>query len=159
MGVGAFCLMIGLVVGVGISGVGGMVGGLSGNVDPRILMSALPGLLGGLLGGCGGPGLAGIIMIVIGYFLWKSGQDAAYLRLHGLPARGTILNLQPTGTRINNVPVMRIHLRVEREGQPPYEAFAKQLLDMGARAQLVPGTQVPLRVHPTKPDKIAIEAM
>lgn len=158
MVVGAFCLFIGLVVGAGVSGIGGLLGGGLSTMDPRIIGAALPGLIGGVLGGCGGPGLAGIIMIVIGYFLWKSGQDAAYLRLHGLPARGTVLNLQATGTRINNVPVMRIHLRVEREGQPPYEAFAKQLLDMGARAAFVPGAQVALRVHPKKPDQVAIES-
>lgn len=152
---GGFLLVLGMGVGLAVSGLGGVLT----SADPRIGLSALPGLIGGGLGGCLGPGLGGLITGGIGFALWKNGRDAAFLRLHGLPARGTVLNLQATGTRINHVPVVRIHLRVEREGAPPYEAYAKQLLDMNARAQLVPGAVVPLRVHPQKPDKIAIEAM
>jgi hypothetical protein len=160
MVLGVFLLGVGLIVGVGISGIGGVIGGLASNAGrPGLGMAAMPGLLGGLMGGCGGPGLAGLICGGIGFALWKSGRDAAYLRLHGLPARGTVLNMSATGTRINGVPVMRIQFRVERDGHPPYEASAKQLLDMGARAALVPGAQVPLRVHPQKPTTISIEAM
>lgn len=159
MVIGAGVLGIGLVVGVAVSGLGSVLGGALGSTDPRLGIAAIPGLLGGLLGGCGGPGIAGVVMMGIGYALWKSGRDAAYLRLHGLPARGTVLGVQGTGTKINGVPQVRIHLRVEREGLPPYEAYAKQLMDMSARAALVPGAQVPLRVHPQKPEQVAIEAM
>jgi hypothetical protein len=165
------------------SGAGGGVGLVLGIVGIGLLVLAavltlgpiVPGLLfaigngGGfnveaLLGSIGlgltmslGPGIAGVVMTLVGLGLHRGAKQAAFLRLHGLPARGTIRNVEGTGTRINNVPLLRIHVNVLRDGAAPYDASFTQLASPGLMMQLQPGAQVPLRVHPQNPSKMILE--
>jgi hypothetical protein len=53
--------------------------------------------------------------------------------------------------------MMRVNVQVMRDGVAPYEASFTQLMPPGLLIQLTPGTQVPLRVHPQKPDKMILE--
>lgn len=120
-------------------------------------LDALFAGLGGALAIAIGPTIAGLVMTPLGYALWNGAREAAYLRVHGIPARGTVRNLQGTGTRINGVPMMRVHVQVQRDGAAPYDASFTTLTPPGLVAQLHPGAQVPLRVHPQKPDKLILE--
>jgi hypothetical protein len=124
-------------------------------------VQALPGALAASAGTglaiCLGPGIAAGIMLPLGYLLWSKAREAAYLRVNGLPARGIVRSIQATGTRINNVPMMRIVVQVRRDGADPYEASLETLAPPDLLAQLGAGRELPLRVHPQKPAKVILE--
>ncbi|MBN1771743.1 MAG: hypothetical protein JXB32_10805 [Deltaproteobacteria bacterium] len=100
---------------------------------------------------------AGLIMFFLGRGLRNAGKRAERLRLHGLRGQGAILGVARTGTEINNVPMMRIRLRVQLEGMPPYEAETKMLIPPQVMAQLTPGATVSVRVDPQNPADVMIE--
>lgn len=159
-GVGTMLMVIGagllvLALGIAVSVIGSAVvfelG--SGQFTAGPILSALGAGLGAALG----PGIAGLIMTPLGLALRNGAKEAAYLREHGVSARGVVRGIAPTGTRINNVPLMKVSVTVMRDGAAPYEASFKQLMDQGTMVQMQPGAQVPLRVHPQKPDKILLE--
>jgi hypothetical protein len=118
---------------------------------------ALGGAVGTGIGMAIGPCIGGTIMLLFGGALWRSAREAAYIRLRGIPARGVIRGMERTGTKINDVPVMRVLVTVTRDGQAPYDASLKQLMPAHLQAQLRPGTEVALRVHPNNPAKIILE--
>jgi hypothetical protein len=101
---------------------------------------------------------AGLIMFFIGRGLRNAGKRAERLRLHGVRGQGTVLGIERTGTEINNVPMMRIRLRVQLPGMPPYEAETKMLVPPQVLVQLTPGTGVSVRVDPQNPADVMIEA-
>jgi hypothetical protein len=105
------------------------------------------------------PGMAipGAIMFLLGRGMRKAAKQAAYLREHGVSTKGTVVSLQPTGTRINNVPQYRITLSIELEGKAPYEAQTKLLLQPHDAAQLTKGSVLPVRVDPKNPAAVMLE--
>jgi LSD1 subclass zinc finger protein len=150
MGVGALLLLLGLGLGAVLTGGSVLAGGMGGGMG----LAAIPGLLGGALAGCGGPGLSGLVMLAIGFFVMRHGRASAELRRIGVPAHGTVLAIQPTGMRVNRVPVMALSLRVEREGVAPYEAKLNHTMQ---GHELAVGSRVALRVHPQNPSKLQLE--
>ena len=129
-----------------------------------LALTAFPALVGGIPGVALGGGIAAFTMIIIGvvFFLVgrafvKGAAKAKRIRTSGVPARGQIVSVQPTGVRVNKVPQVSITVSVQLPGRPPYEARAKMLLQPMAMAQLTPGRAVPLRVDPQNPQEILIE--
>jgi hypothetical protein len=100
--------------------------------------------------------LMGLIFLPIGIAMKRSAARAAWLRVHGLQARGVIQDMQHTGLTINNVPQMQFTLMVTIPGHAPYQAHAKMLMHEGMAGRLVGGT-VSVRVHPQNPSEIALE--
>jgi hypothetical protein len=96
------------------------------------------------------------IMGAIGWAFVKRSREAALLRQHGIPAQGTIRTLEGTGTRVNGVPMVKVGLSYVGP-QGPQQASAELLMPFHLQTQLVPGAQVPLRVHPQDPTKVLIE--
>ncbi|GAB4207117.1 MAG: hypothetical protein OHK0013_24440 [Sandaracinaceae bacterium] len=96
------------------------------------------------------------IMGALGWAFVKRSREAAFLRQHGVPAQGTIHTLEGTGARINGVPMVKVGLSYVGP-QGPQQASAEMLMPFHLQAQLVPGAQVPLRVHPKDPSKVLIE--
>ncbi|MBI5499905.1 MAG: hypothetical protein HY907_06655 [Deltaproteobacteria bacterium] len=141
-GVGTFLVIFGILMLLGAGGA--IVAGASG---------------GGMMGYSWalGPGIAGVVMLLVGLPMRASGKRAARLRLHGRRAVGRVLGIQSTGVRINNVPQVRLHLQVELEGVAPYQASTKLLLSPMAAAQLQPGAAVPVRVDPANPQDLILE--
>jgi len=126
--------------------VGVVVGVIVGPI-PAIV---LPGILGGL-------GITGLVFLLIGKAMQKASRRAVFLRLHGLPGRGTIQGVVPTGTKINNVPMMRVSLQVQlADGRPPYTTETK-LLQTALGGGAAPGAVVGIRADPTDPQKVLIE--
>lgn len=123
-----------------------------------ILVTVLPStnLFEAIIPGLG-PGIGGIVLLSIGLKLRATAREAGFLRRHGIPAQGVIVAMSPTGTRINNVPVMEVQVTVKRPDRDPYQASFRQLLPPQTIAQLQPGVEISLRVHPDKPDKIVAE--
>ena len=69
----------------------------------------------------------------------------------------SVVGIESTGMRINNVPQVLIHLQVQVEGLPPYQASTKLLLSPMSAARLQPGAAVPVRVDPANPGDLIIE--
>jgi hypothetical protein len=92
----------------------------------------------------------GVVLILIGVAIAiaarAKGQRAAWLRANGIPLTARILSAQPTGTRINSVPVYRFALAVAGpEGQ--YEASFERLAPDHQVATLI-GGEVQIRANP-----------
>lgn len=99
----------------------------------------------------------GLIFGGIGYVFRKKAQRAAWLRVNGIPAQGTVRGYEGTGTRINNVPVVRVSVQVSHPQLPPYVASFTQLLTSDLAPHLNPGTVVSVRVNPQDPNEIILE--
>lgn len=105
------------------------------------------------------PGGLGFVFFIIGAFAAiaarRAGKRAAWLRVHGIRVRGRVVGMAPTGTRINNVPVMRIELQVQGP-QGPYAASFSKLMHPFQAAQLM-GQELALRADPNKLVDIVVE--
>lgn len=95
------------------------------------------------------------IPIAIGVWLYRSGQRAKHIMQNGVDARGRVLAVNPTGTKINGVPRVEVRLMVMLPDRPPYEASTK-LLWSGSREQLLQAGEVHLKVDPQRPGDVAI---
>ncbi|MDQ3037263.1 MAG: hypothetical protein M3Y87_33020 [Myxococcota bacterium] len=161
-GVGTLLMVIGgglIVLALGIAGaVIGSAVLFAMNAGGPLTAGPIIGSLGAAIGAAIGPGIAGLVMTPIGLALRRGAKEAAFLRQHGISARGVVRGIAPTGTTINDVPMMRVSVTVMRDGAAPYEASFSQLMPPGLMVQMQPGTQLPLRVHPHKPEKILLES-
>lgn len=85
-------------------------------------------------------------------------ERARRLAFVGRPAQGKVLSILDTGTRIDDAPLFRLHVRVELEGVASYEG-AVELLLTPERAESFLGTVIFLLVDPVDPAQIAAEAI
>lgn len=90
----------------------------------------------------------------IGLKAIASGKRAKEIATSGLRGRARILGLSPTGTRINNVPMMRFDLEITVNGQPPVRAAATKL--MYPQGNLI-GAEIGVIWHPKYPDEAVME--
>ncbi len=118
--------------------------------------TALFGALGSSIGGVVFAGL-GAVFFMLGRNMAASAKKAGFIAQHGKRAQGMVLAVERTGVSINDVPQVRVRLRVEGAGAPPYEVQLTMLLSGGAGA-LAPGATLPLRVHPQSPSEVVIDA-
>ncbi len=100
----------------------------------------------------------GLIFAVVGHVFRKKAKKATWLRLHGVSAPGKVRSFSATGTRVNDVPVMRVEVEVMPEGRAPYVASFEQLLSGDLTRLLAAGNTIPLRVNPHEPRQIIIES-
>jgi hypothetical protein len=133
---------------------------LAASADPTG-MSTTGSIVGAVLGG----GitlfvtlLMGGIFATIGNAFRKKGQRAAWLRVNGISAQGRVHSVQPTGTVINNVPMVRVQVEVQHPHAAPYMAAFEQLYTMNIQGAIQPGATVPLRINPQQPTEIILEA-
>lgn len=101
--------------------------------------------------------LTGGILTFIGRNARAAAAKAAHIRVHGVPGVATVTNIERTGTTVNDVPQMRIHLSVQLKGKPPYDASTKMYLDAHQVNNFAPGSQVSVRVDPGNPQDLVIE--
>jgi hypothetical protein len=106
-----------------------------------------------------GPGIAGFVMIPLGLKLRNAARDAEFMRRHGIMARGVVVGLKSTGTKINGVPLMEVQVTVMRQDAQPYPASFRQLMPAQLSAQIKPGVELPIRVHPQKPEQVMLELL
>jgi hypothetical protein len=85
-------------------------------------------------------------------------SEARAIQKVGEAARGTVVQVWDTGITVNNDPVIGLKLTVQRSGQEPYEAIInKSLVSRVHLPQFQPGAQVPVRVDPQDPTRVAID--
>ncbi len=101
-----------------------------------------------------------IIMVVKG--AGAGGATGRYdtLLAKGIPARGILLQVSSTGTKIGSVSrrfeMRGVTIDVEIPGQQPYETTATPVIPINLVRDVLPGATVELRVDPKNPSNIAI---
>jgi len=111
---------------------------------------ALPGIVGGL-------GITGFVFAGIGGGAILSGRRAARIRRHGRPEQAEVIEIAATGTKINDVRLVRVRMRVRVDDGEPYEATASVLESV--LAGIGPGALIPVRIDPEDPSSVIIEAL
>jgi hypothetical protein len=101
--------------------------------------------------------IMGLVFFLIGRGMAKAAARAAWLRANGISAKGQVVNIAPTGMRINGVPQVRFDLMVQVEGRAPFQASTKMLVNPAMLGQFGPGSSIPVRVDPRDPSNILIE--
>jgi hypothetical protein len=85
-------------------------------------------------------------------------SEARAIQKVGEAARGTVVQVWDTGITVNNDPVIGLRLTVQRSGQEPYEAIInKSLVSRVHIPQFQPGSQVPVRIDPQDPTRVALD--
>jgi hypothetical protein len=85
-------------------------------------------------------------------------SEARAIQKVGEPAYGTVMEVWDTGITVNNDPVIGLRLAVQRSGQQPYEAVInKSLVSRIHISQFQPGWQLPVRVDPQSPARVALD--
>lgn len=98
----------------------------------------------------------GLIFWLVGRGLRNSGKRAERLRLHGRRGTAEVLGWSSTGMSVNDVPQMKLQLRVDLADAEPYEAEATMFLAPHELAALR-GATVPVRVSPDDRNQVLIE--
>lgn len=147
-------------IGPVLMGVGGLTGLMSLGMIVGGAVLAFQGDdegFGLIVGGVISAVVAGPVVGLMGYRHWVTGQRQAAIRVHGLAATGTVISAQPTGTEINDVPLMEITLRVNLEGRPPWEATTRLLVPPQDNGILEAGRELFVRVDPDDPSQIVLD--
>jgi hypothetical protein len=85
-------------------------------------------------------------------------SEAREIQKVGEAARATVVQVWDTGITVNNDPVIGLRLTVQRPGQEPYEAVInKSRVSRVDIPRFQPGSQVPVRVDPQDPARIALD--
>lgn len=109
--------------------------------------------------------LVTIVPIVL-VFRWLGKMKAQndQLLAHGVPAQARIVQMGPTGVRINGAPQMNLTLEVmpapegHRGGNAaPFNATARVLVPIFAMPRIQPGAVVPVRFNPQNPTQLAVD--
>jgi hypothetical protein len=98
----------------------------------------------------------GITLLAI-YLIRKSvGPDRSILQ-NGVSAKAKILGVQQTGVMVNYQPQVAFQLEVTPPGGVPYQAQTKAVIPVVNIPQFQPGTEVPVKIHPTDPTKVVLD--
>jgi DNA-directed RNA polymerase subunit RPC12/RpoP len=100
-----------------------------------------------------------IFPLIFGGVGWKmvsSAKRAKKIAEEGLHGTAKILHVAPTGTRINNVPVMAFTAQVNVPGHPPVQCVMKKLFNP-AMAGVAVGRDVPCVWHPQYPTEVVLD--
>ena len=97
----------------------------------------------------------GVTVLIIRMVRKTVGPDRSILQ-NGISAQAKILGVQQTGTMVNYQPQIAFTLEVHPPGGAPYQAQTKAVIPMVNIPQLQPGTEVPVKIHPTDPTKVVM---
>jgi hypothetical protein len=89
-----------------------------------------------------------------GLSMIRASNRAKTIAKTGIHGKGTVVSTNTTGTRINNVPVIEIVVKIDVAGHPQRQASQKRL--MYPNPALV-GREVPIIWHPKYPDECVID--
>jgi hypothetical protein len=98
----------------------------------------------------------GVTWLVIRLVRKMMGPNRSILQ-NGIPAKAQILSVQQTGVMVNYQPQVAFQLEVTPPGGAPYQAQAKAVIPMVNIPQLQPGTEVPVKIHPTDPTQVVLD--
>jgi hypothetical protein len=73
-----------------------------------------------------------------------------YFLSHGRKASATILNYYETGTKLNNVPLIKFDLKIKNIYGKEFNAYDKKFISITEIPKLKPGLEIPALTHPQK---------
>jgi hypothetical protein len=82
---------------------------------------------------------------------------AAELAASGEPATAQLNGARETGAMANMQPIVEIDLLIFPEGRPPYPVTLRQIVPLAVVGSLTPGTRLPVKIDPAKPDVVWID--
>ncbi len=98
----------------------------------------------------------GVLFFGSFFFLFGASIVTWYLnrtiRAEGILADAEVINLQDTGTTVNNNPVVRLYLEVRPADEPAFEAEAEQLISRLAIPTYQPGSIIKVWYDPESQD-------
>lgn len=77
----------------------------------------------------------------------------------GEPATATVLEISDTNMTINENPVVKLKLKVQRKSGAPYEAELKTVVNRLQVGYYQPGSILSVKVDPNRPESIAVEGV
>jgi hypothetical protein len=92
-----------------------------------------------------------LFLAALYFFMSKRADQAEQLKQTGIPGKATILEMTQTGVYINEQPQVKLKLRVEGQGQQPYELEKRVTVPMIALGTLSSGQ--PLNVYIDRQDR------
>jgi hypothetical protein len=98
----------------------------------------------------------GITWLAIRIIRKAMGPNRSILQ-NGIAAKAQILSVQQTGVMVNYQPQIAFQLEVHPPGGAPYQAQAKAVIPMVNIPQFQPGTEVPVKIHPTDPTQVVLD--
>ncbi|MFL7792071.1 MAG: hypothetical protein AB8I69_08030 [Anaerolineae bacterium] len=98
----------------------------------------------------------GITWLAIRLVRKAMGPDRSILQ-NGIAAKAQILSVQQTGVMVNYQPQIAFLLEVYPPGDAPYQVQTKAVIPMVNIPQFQPGTEVPVKIHPTDPTKVVLD--
>lgn len=141
-------------IGALVGGILAFVGVLEIVVGLGVGLAASDGLIGGAING-----VIGLVLLVVGVMLVvrarAKGKRAAWLRLYGLSLGARVVGASRTGTKINNVPLMRFQLQVAGP-QGPYAATFEKLVPEYEVPMLM-GRELRVRADPRALTEVILE--
>lgn len=121
-----------------------------------LLAILLPVLIDGATLAAGlGPGIAGVVFLVIGITHVRKGRRVRRLHSEGVETRGRLEALKPTGWKINGVPQYQLIIAVEG-GEGDYRTTVKMVIPPGEKARYSPGSSLELLVDPKDPQHVTV---
>jgi len=85
-------------------------------------------------------------------------SEARAVQKVGEPAFGTVVEVWDTGITVNNDPVIGLKLTVQRSTGEAYDAIIKKSLVSRVHIpQFQPGAQLPVRIDPHDPARVALD--
>jgi hypothetical protein len=98
----------------------------------------------------------GITWLAIRMIRKAMGPDKNILQ-NGIAAKAKIVAVQQTGVMVNYQPQVAFQLEVTPPGGVPYQVQTKAVIPMVNIPQFQPGTEVPVKIHPTDPTKVVLD--
>ncbi len=102
------------------------------------------------------PALVGIVFIVIGVRHIRAGGRAAELYRNGIDGKATVVSLEPTGWRINEVPQYLLTMNVRIPDKDPYTATSKITLGESEKVLFSTGREINVKVDPRDPENVSV---
>jgi len=99
----------------------------------------------------------GVVFFVIYKKLIQPAAKARKVLQIGHPGKAKILQLQDTGTRINDNPLVLLTVEVHPSIGSPYQAQIRQVVSIVHLAQFQPGAMLAVKIDPSNPQAIAVE--
>lgn len=98
----------------------------------------------------------GVTWLAIRFIRKAMGPNRSILQ-NGIAAKAQILSVQQTGVMVNYQPQVAFQLEVTPPGGAPYQAQTKAVIPMVNIPQFQPGTEVPVKIHPTDPTQVVLD--
>lgn len=99
-----------------------------------------------------------IVIVVIGFglFWWPEHQQDK-LRQTGVPATGTIIDIEPTGTMYNDQPQVKITISIHPSQGQDFTAETKMIINQVYLPRFQPGAHVEVHYDADDHSKVAID--